>query len=83
MLWFPTVTCAPGSGKIRSVDGWMRLALEIDLDADPLSGSLQDSRGVAHTFIGWTQLGAALDAAILSGREHLPPRDPRPEVPES
>ncbi len=40
----------------------IRLILLIDLDADPINGSLETADGSSRGFVGWIGLGAALNA---------------------
>ena len=43
-------------------DGETQLTLRIDLDADPIAGSLSSPHGTHHRFSGWIALAAALEA---------------------
>jgi hypothetical protein len=38
----------------------IRLVLDIDLDADPITGSIRPADGAARRFSGWISLAAAL-----------------------
>jgi hypothetical protein len=42
--------------------GATRLILLIDLDADPINGSLQSADGRTRGFVGWIGLAATLNA---------------------
>jgi hypothetical protein len=42
--------------------GETQLTLRVDLDADPITGSLTSSRGASRRFAGWIGLAAALEA---------------------
>lgn len=61
----------------------MKLVLEIDPAARPVSGTVCDECGVPQPFTGWTQLGAMLDGAIANAYQRLRAADPQPEVPEA
>lgn len=47
----------------------IRLILVIDLDADPINGSLETLDGTARGFLGWIGLAAALNAIREAGAE--------------
>ena len=55
----------------------LRLVLEIDPMAKPLTGILSQSGAAPQTFTGWTQLGHAVDTAIAAAawRRTDPERD--------
>lgn len=83
MLWITTVTGAGCGGKMTGDEGFLvRLVLEIDPAARPVSGTLCDERGVPQAFTGWTQLGARLDGAISAGFQRLGRPDAKPEAAE-
>jgi hypothetical protein len=60
-------------GMASTEGGERRLALRIDLEADPISGSVGEEAGAQHRFSGWIGLAAALEAI----RAELAP-EPRP-----
>ena len=53
-------------------DGVTQLTLRIDLEADPITGSLSAAHGPSRRFSGWIGLAAALEAirAQLPVSEH-------------
>lgn len=61
-----------------------RLALSIEVDSDPISGSVSNAAGESQPFVGWIELVAAIEAARIetSGTqrqapgEHAPPPKP-------
>jgi hypothetical protein len=54
-------------------DGETQLTLHIDLDAEPVTGSLSSAYGTDRRFSGWIGLAAALEAI----RGELPPQPRR------
>jgi hypothetical protein len=48
--------------RMDTPDGETRLALRIDLEADPRTGSLTSARAAQRRFSGWIGLAAALEA---------------------
>jgi hypothetical protein len=49
----------------------VRATLDIDVEASPIAGSLDDGRGPAQGFFGWLGLMAALEALVEgAGNEH-------------
>jgi hypothetical protein len=47
---------------METPDGETQLTLRIDLEADPITGSLTSARGAQRSFLGWIGLAAALEA---------------------
>ncbi|MEY2516220.1 MAG: hypothetical protein QOJ89_3578 [bacterium] len=43
-------------------DGETQLTLRINLEAEPITGSLSSARGAQRSFLGWIGLAAALEA---------------------
>jgi hypothetical protein len=51
-----------------------RMIIEIELQSAPIWGSLYDSYGIAHEFLGWMELASLLQAAIESANESVLPQ---------
>jgi hypothetical protein len=49
------------------------LTLEIDLDAEPMSGVLRDGEGRGSAFAGWMELALALELRLGEARGEEPP----------
>jgi hypothetical protein len=49
------------------------LTLEIDLDAEPMSGVLRDGEGHGSAFAGWMELALALELRLGEARGGEPP----------
>ena len=49
-------------------DGETQLTLRINLEADPITGSLSSAHGTTRRFAGWIALAAALEATRLQLR---------------
>lgn len=47
---------------MATADDEMQLTLSINLEADPITGSLSSTQGATRRFSGWIGLAAALDA---------------------
>ncbi len=45
--------------QTATVDLWLRL----ELDSDPISGSVRSAEGTVHPFVGWLALSAVLEKA--------------------
>lgn len=46
----------------------LRIVVEIDIETSPVSGGCCQEAGPARPFTGWTELFAALDAAVADAR---------------
>jgi hypothetical protein len=61
--WFPGVNFPP----TRDISGGMsktaHLALTIDVESDPITGSVSTTGGEAKPFSGWMELVAAIESA--------------------
>jgi hypothetical protein len=57
-----------GSPRMAGVSTSNRiaLALEVDLDADPIEGELRPAEGPTRAFVGWMGLAAALEEIARS-----------------
>jgi hypothetical protein len=53
-------------------NGRLRLVLEFDPDADPVSGVLIRGDGGTEVFAGWMALTRAIEAALGAGSHHRP-----------
>jgi hypothetical protein len=53
-------------------NGRVRLVLEFDVDADPVSGVLIRGEGGTEVFTGWMALTRAIEAALEVGADHRP-----------
>lgn len=46
----------------------LRIEVEIDIETSPVSGRCCQEQGPPRSFTGWTELFAALDAAVADAR---------------
>jgi len=56
--------------------GTAHLELAIDVDSDPITGSVSNGSHLAEPFTGWMELVAAIEAARCA----TPPCDPEDEI---
>jgi hypothetical protein len=57
---------------LRLVSDLLPVRIELDRDADPVSGRVSAGDGPVRSFAGWTELFAALQDAVNSERATRP-----------
>lgn len=47
-----------------------KVTLDIELDSEPIEGSMSDHGGASHPFYGWIQLVSLIQAAATTRQPH-------------
>ncbi|MEA2220353.1 MAG: hypothetical protein QOJ35_2979 [Solirubrobacteraceae bacterium] len=68
---------APIIGAVPAKATRVRIVVLVDLDSDPIEGSLQTADGTSRDFSGWIGLAAALHAIRDAEAGAAPRRDDR------
>jgi hypothetical protein len=58
----------------------LALRIDVDRDADPVSGRVSAGDGPGRSFAGWTELFAALQDAVIADQATRRPVTGTPEV---
>jgi hypothetical protein len=69
------LTQTPGGGGrigVVTTAAHVRLILDLDLAADPISGIVRDAHGAAEPFAGWMALTRTIELSLDAARQRRP-----------